>query len=302
MTMIHPPFQPITGVLAATDLQHGSPDVLDAAVSLARLSDAPLHAVHVFTPAAVPARGRKQDPDAEEDFLEEARQGLWRQMESVRSEGVNLASVVVVRRRSVHEGIVEVARASGVDVIVMGSHARTTTSYRLGSTTDRVLRTAPVPCLVVRGEPRFPLTRAAVLTDFSAYARDGLRVALSWLPGLGLAEPGSRLDVIHVAWPQAPGDEVRVPRAITRKVEREIALASAGVARPPHEIRPRVIFSAYPADATVEEARAEGYQLIVVATHGRGAVARALIGSVALGLMHASPCPVLAVPRAHRRG
>jgi len=37
-------------------------------------------------------------------------------------------------------------------------------------------------------------------------------------------------------------------------------------------------------------------QLIVVGTRGHGRVAGALLGSVAQGLMHSTPCPVLVVP------
>jgi nucleotide-binding universal stress UspA family protein len=39
--------------------------------------------------------------------------------------------------------------------------------------------------------------------------------------------------------------------------------------------------------------------LIVVGTHGRGAVAGALLGSVAKGLLHVAKCPVLAVTPEH---
>jgi nucleotide-binding universal stress UspA family protein len=290
----------ITGVLAASDLQHGSPDVLAAAATIARMTDARLHVAHVFTPAAVPRKERARDPEVEEDVLEEARRGLRLQAETVSGSKDDLASAVAVRRRSIHEGIVEVARAAAVDLIVLGSHARSSTSYRLGSTADRVVRTTPVPCLIVRGELRFPIHSAAVLTDFSPGARTGLSVALSWLPTLGLADPEGRLDVIHVGWPETPADEGGAPSWMVRKVQKEIVLASAGVSRSPRDVRPRVLFSAYPADAMVELARSEGYQLLVVATHGRGAVARALIGSVTLGLLHAAPCPVLVVPRPRR--
>lgn len=41
-----------------------------------------------------------------------------------------------------------------------------------------------------------------------------------------------------------------------------------------------------------------GAQLIVVGTRGQGRVAGALFGSVAQGLLHSAPCPVLVVPPA----
>lgn len=39
-----------------------------------------------------------------------------------------------------------------------------------------------------------------------------------------------------------------------------------------------------------------GAQLIVVATRGHGRMTGALLGSVAQGLLHSAPCPVLVVP------
>jgi nucleotide-binding universal stress UspA family protein len=43
-------------------------------------------------------------------------------------------------------------------------------------------------------------------------------------------------------------------------------------------------------------ASAAGASLIVTGTHGHGALASALVGSVARGLLHEARCPVLAVP------
>lgn len=40
--------------------------------------------------------------------------------------------------------------------------------------------------------------------------------------------------------------------------------------------------------------------VIVIGTHGRGVAATALLGSVAKGLLHVAPCPVLAIPPARK--
>lgn len=55
------------------------------------------------------------------------------------------------------------------------------------------------------------------------------------------------------------------------------------------------------ADLIAKAARAVDADLIVVGTHGRGAAASAVLGSVAKGLLHVAPCPVLAVTPASER-
>ncbi|MBT4867638.1 MAG: universal stress protein, partial [Planctomycetaceae bacterium] len=47
----------------------------------------------------------------------------------------------------------------------------------------------------------------------------------------------------------------------------------------------------------VRLAREEDVDLVVVGTHGRGAVAHMLLGSVAEKVVRKSPCPVLTVPQ-----
>jgi nucleotide-binding universal stress UspA family protein len=56
-----------------------------------------------------------------------------------------------------------------------------------------------------------------------------------------------------------------------------------------------VLASNAPATAIVEYANEEGVDLIVLGTHGRGAVAHLLVGSVAERVVRTAPCPVLTV-------
>jgi nucleotide-binding universal stress UspA family protein len=279
-------------VLAVVDPEARSSAALAAAVSIARLAAAELHVVSV-----VPPRTPSHEETAER---EQARADLQRRVQSVLGDVADLEGADVIARGSAHEGILDVARAAAADLIVLGSNARAA-AVRIGSTADRVLRTTTVPCLVVRSEPHLPLRSAAVLTDYSSNAHLALRTALAWLPALGLDAPESRLDVVHVAWPETPADAGGPPAWMVDRVQQEIDQALRGVRTRPHSVRPHILFSAYPGDAAVEEALARSWDLIVTGTHGRTGLARALLGSVALQLIQSSPCSVLVVPRGRGR-
>lgn len=59
--------------------------------------------------------------------------------------------IVVGEGHSVHNGIMEAAKATGADLIVMGSHGRKgLEKLVLGSVTQRVLADSLIPVLVVR--------------------------------------------------------------------------------------------------------------------------------------------------------
>ena len=61
-----------------------------------------------------------------------------------------------------------------------------------------------------------------------------------------------------------------------------------------------VVTSNRAASAIVEFARRAGVDLIVMGTHGRGAVAHLLMGSVAEHVVRTAPCPVLTVRHPER--
>jgi nucleotide-binding universal stress UspA family protein len=50
-------------------------------------------------------------------------------------------------------------------------------------------------------------------------------------------------------------------------------------------------------DTIVSVAR-DGFDVIIMATHGRTGLSRVALGSVAEGVLHRSPCPVLIIPAA----
>ena len=63
----------------------------------------------------------------------------------------------------------------------------------------------------------------------------------------------------------------------------------------PIPVKKAVLTSTAPAAAIVQYARDTTIDLIIIGTHGRGAVAHLLMGSVAERVVRTAPCPVLTV-------
>jgi nucleotide-binding universal stress UspA family protein len=56
-----------------------------------------------------------------------------------------------------------------------------------------------------------------------------------------------------------------------------------------------LIWEGDPAESIIDAAQSEGADMIVVGSHGRGALGRALIGSVSDQVVRHAPCPILVV-------
>lgn len=65
-------------------------------------------------------------------------------------------------------------------------------------------------------------------------------------------------------------------------------------------ILPVVMTSSSPAFAIIDYARGHGIDLIIMGTHGRGALGHLLMGSVAERVVRLAPCPVLTIRQPER--
>ena len=218
--------------------------------------------------------------------------------------GVDVASQEVVIHVA-YRAILDRADAVDADLLVLGAHRkRPLGDAFLGSTADRVIRSARAPCLVVRGPLSLPLRRVMVPLDLSEPALGALDVALEWSESLGpLSEDGTpapELIVLHVI-PQVFDFEAATVKGavIGPELRRAVGAARArvGGASPIH-VREEVHWDDSPAEEIVRTADAEKVDLVVLGTHGYGALKRALIGSVASGVARGASCPVLLVPPA----
>tara|TARA_R110002072_G_scaffold243821_2_gene403111 strand:+ start:101749 stop:102204 length:456 start_codon:yes stop_codon:yes gene_type:complete len=87
----------------------------------------------------------------------------------------------------------------------------------------------------------------------------------------------------------APETEAEIEAAVTEQLEKQLAGSAEGLTIV------RKIEHGHPFVETIRYAKENDIGLIVVGTHGRGAIAHMLLGSVAEKVVRKAPCPVLAV-------
>ncbi|MET0398325.1 MAG: universal stress protein [Longimicrobiaceae bacterium] len=293
----------IDSILAATDLTEGGDVVLRAAGRLARALCAELHVVHALEFPFADFPGLRGSAAAFRNRAGEAVELLDEQIARTLPPGIVAASRQVVIRRA-SRAIFERAREVSADLVVLGPHRRRgRTGGFLGTTADRVIRSSDAPCLVVRDDLSLPLRRVMVPLDLSEPSRGGLDLALAWTEALGTRDPesglpGTELQVVHVVPPGSFPDDLRLDRAVIGpclydEVEAAIARSEHGATV---TVREEVLWGDEPAEEILRYADEQRADLLVLATHGHGALRRALVGSIASAVARGAGCPVLLVP------
>lgn len=292
----------IRSILVATDLTESSDDVLRAAAALAALVDARLHVLHALDFHPLPYAADDLQPRTFQGNIDSARQALDEQVRRAVPAGVDIASREIIIFVA-HKSILDRASDVGADLIVLGPHRkRSDRASFLGSTADRVIRTATIPCLVVRGPLSLPLRRVLVPLDLSSPALGALDVALEWADALRPHPADSsntpELRVLHVVPRVFNFEDIPVDRAnISAQLHAHVEQANARLgADTPINVREEVRWGETAAEEILSTIRDEHDDLVVLGTHGYGAVRRALIGSVASTVARGATCPVLLVP------
>ncbi len=139
----------IEQILCTTDFSAESDRAIAYAVGLANQLDAKLHVVHVYAiPTPIGSAGAGGHAKMLCEIRELAETEMKRLVRDWHQRGADLTPHVT--SGSPARGIVEEAGRLSVDLIIMGTHGRTGLAHLLiGSVTERVVRTSPVPVLTI---------------------------------------------------------------------------------------------------------------------------------------------------------
>jgi nucleotide-binding universal stress UspA family protein len=204
---------------------------------------------------------------------------------------------LAVRQGNAPNCILSFVQNENIDVIVMGTHGRRGLDRLvLGSTTDRVMRKAACPVLVVSDlshkdlttdpDGRHRLSRILYCTDFSNNSERARGYAISLA-----AEYGAELTLLHVA-ERIP--DLAEAQAIVAKRTRELDKLISETERKNLNVRFAVKFGK-PYEKIVRYATEAKSSLIIMTARGGDAVDRAVFGSTTYRVVQLGPCPVLAV-------
>jgi nucleotide-binding universal stress UspA family protein len=280
-------------VLVGTDLSESSLALLSY---LPRLREAGLeHIVLMHMVHIVGVEGMV------EVLIEQAEEDTHAQAERLREAGFSVDPVVKIG--SSPSALAHTAEKRGVAAIVVGSHGRSKLSrVLLGSVAMSVLHHATVPVLIVRMDlcetngtisceaAQKPLSHLLFPTDFS----EGSEAAFEWLVAFA-AETGARVTLVHAQDTHSIGHDVDVEsfNDADRKLLRQhaVVLRDAGVG----DVE-TVVETGRPAEVINRVAAEDNASMIVMSTHGKGALEDLLLGSVALKVARTAPVPVMMVP------
>ncbi|MCC7372255.1 MAG: universal stress protein [Chloroflexi bacterium] len=208
-----------------------------------------------------------------------------------------------VRRGSPEDAIRSMTTGVGASLIVMASHQRRGLDRWFGgSVTESVIHGARVPVLMVplEGSPVPADTspaRVMVPLDGSAFAEAAVayvRELASHRPLQVLLARIARLHVVSVAGMvlEPPDLAERVKAEAARMDDLAAVLRADGI-----DAIVKVVQSVHPvAAALLELASQFEAHAIMMATHGRGALAHLALGSVSTAVLEQSTLPVLLIP------
>lgn len=253
-----------------------------------------LHVVDVPTPPSF-LRGKLPPHD---ELVETVREGARKRFEEIATWTSDPRVTLDVRTGSPAETLVEAADVHAADLLVVGEHGCRPGLWNvLGSTAERVIGEAAVPVLLARGLPPAEPRRILVAVGDGESARRELEWARfladrceADVVALHVVTPGF-FGPLEVAAGALAAVDVEASRAAAREW---LAEEVAGAGFEPGEVTVRIEIGD-PAHEILTVAAAIGVDLAVMGSHGAGALAGGLAGSVARAVLRRGRDPVFVV-------
>lgn len=296
----HPPV-----MLVASSLDAHSDGIVQAAAKFAECSNAEIHLYHVIEQSRMSSFSSRVKGDLTSRGLSEdvehkkRKEALHKQIRRCIPEGTKVASIAVSKGiGSTYRLVLEKAESIGATVIVLGPHTGAETTARLlGTTAERILRTAEIPCLVLSGALGNAPSNVGAAVDLSPSTKAVLASAGNWATACTKEDTRPVLDVLYVGWwverEDNPGMEENV---ILPAIGNAFAEAQEDALSRELTFKTHVLWDNEPIQPILNWADVNSLDLLVLGTHGLTGLRRALLGSTASAVARRATCPILLVP------
>jgi nucleotide-binding universal stress UspA family protein len=287
-------------ILCPVDFSQGATTALSIAVRLANENNAELVVAHVFQLPTPLALGEPMLPSEVRDSVaDDTKERLEMVLASARDLGAKRVTSMYVTGTPWVEIVDLLDHDATFDLVVMGTHGRTGVSrVLLGSVTEKVVRHAPCSVLTMRADATVgSYTKILCPVDFSDASQTAMDMAA--------AMRGQTITLLHTIEISMPYGADPYPavylRDMKERAEEELEREAADLyrlAEVPIRWELREGRAQYEITKLVEDDRT--FDLVVIGSHGRTGLKRALIGSVAEAVVRHARCPVL-VARSRRQ-
>ena len=270
-------------IIVPVDFSEHSEYALETAAAFAKKYDAEILALHMLEISETILTKDEVDLDMETAFFLKLAEKKFDGLLS--RDYLNSVSVIpIIKHFKVFSEVNDVAKEHGADLIVMGSHGVSgLKEVFVGSNTERVVRHAEIPVIVVKHCPILTDVQTAVFAcDFSQDSIEAYRKASLFFDKLQV-----EMQIVYV---NLPDNRFLNSTEMEKRVAGFLSLADGNL--------DKMHLVSYVNDYSIEKgilnyANVIGADLIAVATHGRKGLSHFFAGSVSEDIANHSTLPVM---------
>lgn len=270
-------------IIVPIDFSQHSEYALKAAALLAKSNNATIYALHMLDIQEISlSESASQQQEKAVFFLKLAEKKFKTFLEKAYLENVNV--VPVIKHYKVFSEINAIAEEVKADVIVMGSHgASGLKEFFVGSNTEKVVRYATLPVLIIKNELLdVDFSDIVLTTDFSEESIPAFKKALKTLDFLNARK--------HILYVNLPNENFRTTTEMDALANKFLLKAEGNV--------DRLINVNFVCDRSIKNgilnfSNTVGADLISVLTRGRKGISHIFEGSVAEDVANHSTLPII---------
>lgn len=271
-------------ILVPTDFSESAQNALQVAAALAKKHHAKIYLLHMMGISQSIINKAETENQAEAMFyMELARKRFSELLNQPYLKDIEVESVV--QNYLVFSEINSFALEKNIDLIIMGSHGTgKLDDFFVGSNTEKVVRTADAPVLVIKDKASgMKLEKVVFACDFEKESMKAYKKAMQMFETLG-----SNVALLYV---NLPNEKFMSTSEIDQKVQDFLAEAHKGEDKGLPEVN-------FVSDYTVENgiyqfSKKVGAQMIGIPTHGRKGLSHFFLGSLGEDLANHAHIPVM---------